>query len=754
MGEAKESRYTSADFRKELERLAAEGKSVSEIVKDLGISAETVNTLKQDEKFRIGASAFSSLAGKMRIPDVDVSALRKEFMNIYRHGFVRVAACVPEVRVCDPAFNAVKTIELAGVAQEKKAILAVFPELGISGYSCGDLFFQDALLRSTLDGLRAVADATALTDAAVIVGAPLKVRDALFNCAVVLCGGKIAGVAVKSFPANYREFYELRHFRPARELPVDSIDLCGQKNVPIGADLLFETDGLPGFRLYCEICEDLWTPIPPSSRAALGGATVIANLSASNITTGKDEYRRSLIANQSARCIAGYIYSAAGPGESTTDLAWDGHAMIAENGVMLAETERFSWKPEIAVTDIDVDRLSRDRMIMTSFRGDGDVPAYRTVNLPMRVPTGRIPPVREIPRFPYVPLDPALRGRRCSEICEIQVQGLAKRMKASGVSNLVIGVSGGLDSTQALIVCARTMDALGLPRKNIGAYSMPGFATSTRTRDSATRLMEAFGVDAGEIDIRPACMQMLKDIGHPFATGKQVFDVTFENVQAGQRTSTLFRLANLRRALVVGTGDLSELALGWCTYGVGDHMSHYNVNASVPKTLVQYMIRWAAASDIFGLKASAVLYDILDTEISPELVPGTDSDKPGQSTEAAVGPYELQDFNIYYITRYGFLPSKVAFLAWNAWHDRTIGEWPEILPGTRHQYTLAEIKHWLALFILRFFKLSQFKRSCVPDGPKVGSGGSLSPRGDYRAPSDGEETPWLDDLRNTPDEEP
>ncbi len=754
MGDSKETRYGGPDFRQELERFIAEGKTVGDIVRDLGISPEIINRWKQDEKSRIGASALAALAGKVRAPEIDVSASRREFTNIYSHGFVRVAACVPEVRVSDPAFNAAKTVELAGAAKERNVLLAVFPELGISSYSCGDLFFQEALLRSVLDGIRAVADATSLMEMVVVVGAPLKIRDALYNCGVVLCNGRIAGVAVKSFPPNYREFYELRHFRPARELPVETIDLCGQRNVPVGADLVFEVDGIPDFRFYCEICEDLWAPVPPSSYAALNGATVIANLSASNITTGKDDYRRNLVASQSARCVAGYVYSAAGPGESTTDLAWDGHAIVCENGVQLAETERFSWKPGVAVTEIDVDRLSRERMTLTSFSKTETVPDFRRVSVPLRAPFGKILPIREFPRFPYVPQDPALRDRRCSEISEIQVQGLAKRMKTTGVTNLVVGVSGGLDSTQALIVCAKTMDCLGLPRRNVGAFSMPGFATSARTRDSASRLMKALRVDTGEIDIRPACIQMLKDIGHPFAQGKQEFDVTFENVQAGQRTSTLFRLANLRRALVVGTGDLSELALGWCTYGVGDQMSHYNVNASVPKTLIQYLIRWTAANNQFGLDASTVLYDILNTEISPELVPGKDGSAPGQSTEAVVGPYELQDFTTYYITRYGFSPSKVAFLAWNAWRDRGAGAWPDIPPASRHEYTLAEIRHWLSVFVRRFFRTSQFKRSCVPDGPKVGSGGALSPRGDYRAPSDGEDAPWLEDLRNIPGEEP
>ena len=680
-----------------------------------------------------------------------------EFLNLYRHGFVRLAACIPELKVSDPQHNAEKTIELARRAYKQSAVLAVFPEMGISGYSNEDLFFQDALQRSVLAGLEKVLEATAAFDMVVVAGAPLKVMDALFNCAVVMHQGAILGIAVKSFLPNYREFYELRQFRPASELPVERVDLLGQRDVPIGADLIFEAENIPGFRLFCEICEDLWTPIPPSSHACLNGATIVANLSASNITMGKEEYRHDLASNQSARCIAAYLYTAAGPGESTTDLAWDGHAIVYENGGLIAESKRFSWEPQVIIADIDLGRLGKDRMIMTSFTGSGYGSGhrgrpFRRVKLPLNPPSARILPVREIPRFPYVPVDPALRERRCYEIYNIQVQGLAKRMKATRLENLVIGVSGGLDSTHALIVCARTVDLLGLPRKNIKAYTLPGFATSEKTYANANNLMASLGVDASEIDIRPSCTQMMKDIAHPFAEGREVYDVTFENVQAGQRTSILFRLANQRQAMVVGTGDLSELALGWCTYGVGDHMSHYNVNASVPKTLIQYIIRWVASGRVLGQEVSSFLEDILDTEISPELIPGTNGDQPAQSTEAVIGPYELQDFNTFYITRYGYLPSKVAFLAWCAWHDAGRGSWPDIPVAKRHQYTLSEIRRWLMVFIHRFFKLSQYKRSCIPNGPKVGSGGSLSPRGDYRAPSDSEEAPWMEDLQSIPDE--
>ncbi len=682
--------------------------------------------------------------------------MNSDFFNLYSHDFIRVAACVPAVRTADPSHNAERTVELLREASDRRAVLAVFPELGISAYSCGDLFFQDALLQSALKGLETILGASASLDMVIAAGVPLKIGDGLFNCAAVLFRGRVLGVAVKSFLPNYREFYELRHFRPASALPSDTLDLLGQKDIPVGADLIFEAEGIPGFRLFCEICEDLWTPVPPSCYAALSGATVAVNLSASNVTTGKADYRRALVANQSARCIAAYVYAGAGAGESTTDLAWDGHALVAENGEILAESERFSRKPAVTLADIDLGRLAGDRTTITTFSDAGgrtERPPFRRISFPLGAPSGIIPLARNVPRFPYVPSDPSLRERRCREIYSIQVQGLATRMESSGIRNLVLGVSGGLDSTQALIVCARTMDLLGLPRTNIKAYSLPGFATSERTAGSARKLMESLGVEAGEIDIRPGCMQMLKDMGHPFAEGKPVYDVAFENVQAGQRTSVLFRIANARDAMVVGTGDLSELALGWCTYGVGDHMSHYNVNASLPKTLIQYLVRWAAASEILGKEVSPVLEAVLGTEISPELVPGSAEDGPSQSTQAVICPYELQDFNLFYTLRYGYLPSKVAFLAQSAWRDAAAGVWPDILPGRRTEYTLAEIKHWLSVFLRRFFTMSQYKRSCVPDGPKVGSGGSLSPRGDYRAPSDGSSAPWEKDLENIPDGE-
>jgi NAD+ synthase (glutamine-hydrolysing) len=482
---------------------------------------------------------------------------------------------------------------------------------------------------------------------------------------------------------------------------------------------------------------------------------VLANLSASNITIGKAEYRRNLCASQSGKCIAAYLYSAAGPGESTTDLAWDGHAVIYEHGDLLAEAERFAAREQMITADLDLERLVQDRMRATSFNDSASecgerVRAVRRMPFEFRVPEGEIALRRVVARFPYVPSDPRERDQRCFEAYNIQVHGLAKRLISSAAKRLVIGISGGLDSTQALIVGAKTMDRMGLPRKNILAYTMPGFATSQRTLINARDLMSALGVTAGEIDIGPSCMQMLRDIDHPFSRGKKVYDLTFENVQAGERTSHLFRLANLHHALVLGTGDLSELALGWMTYGVGDHMSHYNVNCSVSKTLIQHLIRWVVSSKQFDQTTNNTLAAILDTEISPELVPHADGDSaaPAQKTSETVGPYELQDFNLYFTTRYGLRPSKVAFLAWHAWGDKNRGEWPDLLPpGKRIEYDLPTIKKWLEVFLYRFFKMSQFKRSAIPNGPKVGSGGSLSPRGDWRAPSDSEAEVWLEELR-------
>jgi NAD+ synthase (glutamine-hydrolysing) len=682
------------------------------------------------------------------------------FFNIYSHNFVRAAVAVPELKVADPAFNAVRTIDLMKEAAAASCLLVVFPELGLTAYTCDDLFHQRALLEAALNGLDRVKEASRTIPVTAVVGLPVALDGMLFNCAAVVSGGMILGVVPKTYLPNYREFYELRHFSPADTLDRTLIEICAQKDVPFGSGLIFQWEEQPLFTMHIEICEDLWTPVPPSSFAALAGATVLVNLSASNITVSKDDYRKQLAANQSARCLAAYLYTAAGTGESTTDLAWDGHGLIYENGTLLAETGRFVYRPQIAITDIDLDRLIQDRVRQNSFsqaasRHRKEIERFRTIKVPAPIPSKAILlPARAFERFPYVPSDPAKRDERCREIYEIQVQGLVKRIKATGTERLVIGVSGGLDSTHALLVCARAMDVLGLPRKGILAYTMPGFATSERTLGQARQLMEALGCSGSEIDIRPSCMQMLKDIGHPFAKGVPLHDVTFENVQAGERTSHLFRLANLHRGFVVGTSDLSELALGWCTFGVGDHMAHYHVNASIPKTLIRHLIEWVALKAEFGKEVADVLMRVLATEISPELIPLAKGDQPGQLTEDVIGPYELQDFHLYYTLRFGYSPAKVAFLAWWAWGDKNRGPWPTGSEKSRNEYAIGDIKKWLRVFITRFFKASQYKRSCIPNSPKVGSGGSLSPRGDYRAPSDGEDAAWLAQLEKVPAQSP
>ncbi len=681
----------------------------------------------------------------------------EEFFNLYNHGLVRMAVAVPRVRVADPAYNAVQTIMLMEQASARKAVVCLFPELGISGYSCDDLFHQHALLDASEEGLQAVLRASASLSLITVVGLPLQIDHLLYNCAVVLSQGVILAVIPKTYLPNYGEFYEARQFTPGDTRIRDTIDLCGQAGVPFGNHLLLQADGMPDLTIFVEICEDLWVPIPPSSTAALAGATVLLNLSASNVTVAKADYRRQLVRSQSARCLAAYLYSAAGPGESTTDLAWDGHALIAENGDLLAESQRFSREPQVIYSEIDLERLSQDRMRQTSFgqasyRERARCAELQAVRFPLDLPQeGRLFPSRRYERFPYVPPNPSVREDRCAEVYQIQVQGLVKRLEFTGIPRVVIGVSGGLDSAHALLVCAQAMDVLGYPRSNILALTMPAFATSARTKRQALALMRAIGAETHEMDIRPSCNQMLEDIDHPAARGEPVYDVTFENVQAGERTSHLFRIANQRGALVVGTGDLSELALGWCTYGVGDHMSHYAVNAGVPKTLIQYVVRWIAETDQFGQAASTALRDILDTAITPELVPGADLHEPGPESEQALGPYELHDFFLYYILRFGYAPSKVAFLAYCAWHNRETGGWPDVPDERRHEYTIGEIKRHLHTFLDRFFGRSQFKRSCLPNTPKVGSGGALSPRGDYRAPSDGESNPWLTALQLVPD---
>jgi NAD+ synthase (glutamine-hydrolysing) len=583
-----------------------------------------------------------------------------------------------------------------------------------------------------------------------IVGAPLRRNGRLYNCGLAMSRGSILGVVPKSFLPNYREYYEKRWFASGVGVEGLKIEVAGQ-GAPFGPDLIFAADDLADFIFHIEICEDYWAPQPPSTLGALAGALILTNLSASNITIGKADERKLLCAAQASRCHAAYVYSASGPGESTTDLAWDGQGSIYEMGELLAETGRFEWEPELAVADIDVQKLRLERMRNGTFNDNARAAchpekSFRTVYFEHQPDFAEIGFERALRRFPYVPNRPDQLDQDCYEAFNIQVQGLARRFRATSGEHLVIGVSGGLDSTHALIVAAKACDLLKLPRSAILGFTMPGFATGEETKGNAWSLMNALGIVGEEIDIKPAARQMLGDMGHPFASGEPVYDITFENVQAGLRTDYLFRLANQRGGFVVGTGDLSEIALGWSTYGVGDQMSHYGVNAGVPKTLIQYLIRWAIRSGQFDEATNGILQAILDTKISPELVPA-DEQSGMQSTEDRIGPYELHDFFLFHILRHGQKPSKVAFMAHEAWKDAEAGLWPLDYPeGLKRQYDLPTIRKWLEVFLFRFFQLSQYKRSCIPNSPKVSAGGALSPRGDWRAPSDGTAAPWLEEL--------
>src|SRR5580658_241716 len=674
------------------------------------------------------------------------------FRSLYQHGFARVAACTTRTTLADPKSNAAAILAMARSCHDLGVALAVFPELGVSGYAISDLLQQTALLDAVEVAADTIVAASVDLLPLLLVGAPIRHQGALYNCALAIHRGRLLGVVPKIHLPNYREFYEPRHFVSGDGQVGGTISI-GEQNAAFGTDLLFAAEDRRDFIVHAEICEDIWVPNPPSGEAAVAGATVLANLSASNITIGKAEMRRLLCQSQSARCLAAYLYAAAGAGESTTDLAWDGQASEFENGAVLVETDRFPSDGQAAIADIDLDLLAQERLRMGSFdtnrrRGRRE---WRTIGFRIDPPMDDLGLLRRIERFPFVPSDVARLEQDCYEAYHIQVSGLAQRLRATGLKRVVIGVSGGLDSTQALIVCAQAFDLLGLPRTGILAYTMPGFATSDHTRNNALRLMEELGATGSELDIRPAASQMLKDIGHPFSDGKPVYDITFENVQAGLRTDFLFRLANQNDGIVIGTGDLSELALGWCTYGVGDQMAHYNVNAGVPKTLIQHLIRWTIGTGKFPPPVLETLDAILATEISPELIPAGKGETP-QSTEAKIGPYALQDFTLFYILRYGFLPSKIAFMALHTWEDPARGDWPpHFRPEQRNAYDLPTIRHWMEVFLRRFFAFSQFKRSAMPNGPKVSAGGSLSPRGDWRAPSDGNATAWLAELsRNVP----
>jgi NAD+ synthase (glutamine-hydrolysing) len=677
-----------------------------------------------------------------------------DFYNLYAHGFARVAACTLPIAMVQPRKNAEAVLAQARECADAGACLAVFPELCLTGYSIEDLLMQDTVLDAVQDALAWLVPQTENLGCIVVVGAPLVSLNRIYNCAVVIHRGRILGVVPKAYLPTYREFYERRQIGPGDDV-TGEIRVAGE-DVPFGCDLLFAADDVPGFVLNVEICEDMWVPIPPSAEAALAGATVIANLSGSPITVAKAEERKLLCASGSSRLIAGYVYSAAGEGESSTDLSWDGQTLVYEAGTLLAESERFPSGHRASIADLDLGTLVQDRLRQGTFDDNRRTHAertgeYRTVTFDLDPPTGDLGLRRTLARFPFVPADPARLAQDCYEAYNIQVSGLEQRLRAIGQPKIVIGVSGGLDSTHALIVAARAMDRLGRPRTDILAFTMPGFATSAHTKGNATALAQALGVTFAELDITDTARLMLDRMDHPFSEGQPVYDVTFENVQAGLRTDYLFRLANQRGGIVLGTGDLSELALGWCTYGVGDQMSHYNVNGGVPKTLMQHLIRWVISSEQFDDAVSVTLQAILDTEITPELIPVGEGETP-QSTQATIGPYSLQDFSLFHVLRHGMKPSKIAFLAWHAWHDADAGAWPEGFPhDERTAYDLATIKKWLDVFCRRFFGFAQFKRSALPNGPKVVRGGSLSPRGDWRAPSDTSAALWLEDLANVPE---
>ncbi|MGO4716121.1 NAD(+) synthase [Bradyrhizobium sp. 2TAF24] len=679
------------------------------------------------------------------------------FHAIYRQGFARVAACVTVCSPADPASNAAAICDAVRTCHARSVAVAVFPELCLSGYSIEDLLKQvpllDAVERAVADIVRASTELMTV----VVVGAPLRFGARIYNCAVVIHRGRILGVVPKTYLPTYREFYEGRHFASGAGMTGLEIAIAGMV-APFGVDLLFAADDVPGLTVGIEICEDMWVPATPGAELALAGASVLLNLSGSPITIGRARSRALLCQSFSARCLAAYVYAAAGAGESTTDLAWDGQTSIFENGVLLAEGERFAQEGQITLADVDLDLLRQERLLMGTFddnarQRDGRGQSWRRIAFTLQPPMADVGFLRTIERFPFVPSDEARLEQDCYEAYNIQVAGLVQRMRSTSTKRVVIGVSGGLDSTHALIVAAKAVDLLGLPRTNVLAYTMPGFATGDQSKTFAWDLMRALGVSASELDIRATATLMLKEIAHPFGRGEPVYDITFENVQAGLRTDYLFRLANHHHGIVIGTGDLSELALGWCTYGVGDQMSHYNVNSGIPKTLIQHLIRWVVASRQFPDEVGKTLTAIVAAEISPELVPVGAGEKP-QSTEAAIGPYALQDFNLFYTLSYGFRPSKIAFLALRAWQEVGAGAWPPGFPAPmRRAYDLGEIRHWLEVFVRRFFAFSQFKRSAMPNGPKVSAGGALSPRGDWRAPSDGNAAVWLDDLdRNVPRE--
>lgn len=637
------------------------------------------------------------------------------------YGYVKVAAAIPCVKVADCKFNAGQIEKQIIIAEGKGVQIITFPELSITGYTCGDLFAQQLLIEEAEMGLIQIVNNTRQLDIISIVGMPVALNGSLLNAAVVIQKGKVLGVVPKTYLPNYKEFYEKRWFTSACEIKDDSVRLCGQV-APLGKNLLFETSDTT---FGIEICEDLWAPVPPSSMLALQGAEIVFNMSADTEAIGKHAYLRSLISQQSARCIAGYVFSSCGFGESTTDVVFAGNGLIYENGTLLAASKRFSFEEQIVISEIDVEYLRTERRVNTTF---ATCRSYTPLDAPVsRISTEYVNSkelnlTRTFDAHPFVPQGPTL-DERCEEIFAIQTSGLAQRLQHTHAKSAVVGISGGLDSTLALLVCVRTFDKLGWSRKGIVGVTMPGFGTTDRTHTNAVELMNSLGVTVREVSIKEACIQHFKDIGHDI----NVHDVVYENSQARERTQILMDIANQTSGLVIGTGDLSELALGWATYN-GDHMSMYGVNGSVPKTLVKHLVKWVAENGM-DETSRATLLDIVDTPISPELIPADESGNIKQITEDLVGPYELHDFFLYYFLRCGFRPSKIYLLATRTFKGVYDGE---------------TIKKWLSTFFRRFFN-QQFKRSCLPDGPKVGSI-AISPRGDWRMPSDASSSAWLKEI--------
>ncbi|MEL7738548.1 NAD(+) synthase [Citromicrobium bathyomarinum] len=676
------------------------------------------------------------------------------FFDLHTHGFVRVATCTPCVRPADVSGNAKSIVQIARDAHEAGVDFAVYPELCVTGYAIDDLHLQSAVIDAAETAVARIIEESAGLTPVLVIGAPVRRGSRLYNCALAISNGRLLGVVPKSYLPNYREFYEKRQFTRGHNCQGLDVTIAGHE-APFGTDVIFAADNLPGFVFGIEICEDFWAPQPPGMMAAMAGATILANLSASPVTIGRASDRHLHCASSSSRGMCAYAYSASGHGESTTDLAWDGQGVIYELGEMMQESVRFDRGAELCVIDIDTQRIVNNRTQNGTFHDASEAAGrpedwYRRVgfthNMRAAETVGGWGLKRPVRRFPFVPDDPDTLHEDCYEAVNIQVDALMRRIEATRPKSLVLGISGGLDSTHALLVACVACDRLGLPRETIRGYTMPGFGTSDRTKNNALKLMDAAGITAETIDIVPAAQLMLKDIGHPYADGKEVYDTTFENVQAGLRTDYLFRLAGHHGGFVIGTGDLSELALGWCTYGVGDQMSHYGVNSGVPKTLIQYLMRWMIETDQFSHDLNEVLEDVLGTEISPELVPAG-ADGAIQSTEDHIGPYALHDFFLHHIARHGQSPSHVAFLAWHAWKDAESGKWPLGFPDEAKQaYDLATIRKWLAVFCRRFFGFSQFKRSAMPNGPKVSMGGALSPRGDWRAPSDAVADLWLAEI--------